>query len=190
MTIFNCRIKNVRSVIVCRFWTFYLLKIESKMSANSQLTSMLCLPPLPPPVRLVDGEASVWHGPGGAPGEEPPGDRPAPGGLCHDAAWDWHEGGGRDWEVTLYCPSMISNVVVAKQATLLLSCFLFDFLSFIQIICYHCDYRERYNSWSNLNYFLFDCDTNGCWFADLCKNMIMPMRSHYSTSPLQKTSEA
>ena len=64
------------------------------MSAYSQLTSMLCLPPLPPPVRLVDGEASVWHGAGRAPEEEQQGDRSAHGSLRHDAAGDGHEGGG------------------------------------------------------------------------------------------------
>ena len=45
-------------------------------------------------LRLLDGEAGVWYAPGGAPEEEQPGDRSAARGLRHDAAGNWHEGGG------------------------------------------------------------------------------------------------
>lgn len=49
--------------------------------------------------RLLDGEASIWHGAGGASEKDQPWDRSADWGLRHDAAWDRHEGGGTDGEM-------------------------------------------------------------------------------------------
>ena len=194
ITIFKCRIKDVRSVIVCPIWKLYHFKKRiQKVCWQPTDLHVVSSSSHPSPVRLVDGEASVRHGPGGAPGEEPPGDRSAPGGLRHDAARDRHEGGGTEWIVTSYCPIMISNPCCCKASHAIvivsvMSCFLFYFLLFIlsieygglQILCYHCDHRGRYNSWSNLNYCLFDCC---CFYANYANEQPLFNQSASERSP-------
>lgn len=52
--------------------------------------------------RLLDGEAGVRHGPGGAPEEEQPRDCPAHRSLRDDVAGDRHEGGGMGAQLAFF----------------------------------------------------------------------------------------